>query len=154
MINDVCAQSVRWCTFWVFIPQMTSKFSLGLKKWVQTPWGVYQEISIPCGILSDPPSVTTLWYECENTKKVPQRCIVNFLQWVWLDKSSDKFIQSVYLNFWMTSPWNRASIDRTGGERHATITYEKVRLDMPSFWIERNDQEMECLKLLSRYAQH
>jgi len=47
---------------------------------------------------------------------------------------------------------NQASIDRTKDGRHATITYEKVRLDKPSFWIERNNQEEECLKLLPRYA--
>lgn len=40
-----------------------------------------------------------------------------------------------------------------GGEwRHATITYGKVRLERPSFWTERNDQEDECLKLLPRHA--
>ena len=39
-----------------------------------------------------------------------------------------------------------------GGWRHATITYGKVRLTITSFWIERNGQEEECLKLLPRHA--
>ena len=47
-----------------------------------------------------------------NTEKILQRCIANFLQWVQLDQSSDKLIQSVYLSVQMTSSWSRASIDR------------------------------------------
>jgi len=47
---------------------------------------------------------------------------------------------------------NRVLIDRTGEGRHATITYEKVRLDKLSFWIKRNDQEEECPKVLLRHA--
>lgn len=40
-----------------------------------------------------------------------------------------------------------------GGDwRHASITYGKVRLDKPSFWTERSDQEDECLKLLPKHA--
>ena len=46
-------------------------------------------------------------------------------------------------------PWE--SIDRTWEGGHATITYEKVKLNKPSFWIERNDQEEECSKLLFRH---
>jgi len=47
-------------------------------------------------------------------------------------------------------PWE--SIDRTREGRHATITYEKVKLNKSSFWIERNDQEDECSKLLFKHA--
>jgi len=36
--------------------------------------------------------------------------------------------------------------------RHATITYEKIRLEKSSFWIERDDQEEECLQLLLKHA--
>jgi len=47
----------------------------------------------------------------------------------------------------------RASINQIGEGRHAMFTFEKIRLDKPSFWIERNHQEEECLKLFLRHAQ-
>ena len=42
---------------------------------------------------------------------------------------------------------------KIGGWKLATIIYEKVRLEKPFFWIERNDREEEYLKLLHKHAQ-
>ncbi|XP_072980708.1 DNA-directed RNA polymerases IV and V subunit 2-like [Typha angustifolia] len=36
--------------------------------------------------------------------------------------------------------------------RHATITFGKVRLEKPVFWVGKNDIEEECLKLTPRHA--
>ena len=41
-----------------------------------------------------------------------------------------------------------------GGWRYAIIMCEKIRLTKASFWIERNDQEEEYLKLLPKHARH
>ena len=37
-------------------------------------------------------------------------------------------------------------------QRYTTITYEKVRLENPFFWIKRDDWKEECLKLLPKHA--
>ena len=39
-------------------------------------------------------STAISWYECGNTGKVLQRCVMDLLQWVWFDKPSNKLIQS------------------------------------------------------------
>ena len=158
--------------------------SWGSQMCIWIPWGFCLEINLPRGVLFNPHSITTSWYECENSGKVLQRCVTNLLQWVWLNKPSDKLIQptmrvnrSPHLDMNMKtvqmfckdasrtffnefglishqinsfgSPWDysdplslgQVSINRTGEGRHATIIYEKVRLDRPSFWFERNNQK-------------
>ena len=63
----------------------------------------YREISVPYCVSPIFQSITTPWNECENTKFFLQRYITSLLQWVWLNKSSNKFIQSVYQNVWWTN---------------------------------------------------
>jgi len=50
-------------------------------------------------------SIATSWYEYENSENVLQRCGTNLLQWVWLDKLSDKLIQLAHLTIWMPCRW-------------------------------------------------
>jgi len=52
-------------------------------------------------------SVATPWNECGNTGKVLQRYTSNFLQCIRLDKSLDKFVQSVYLK----SEWTGCEVE-------------------------------------------
>jgi len=103
-------------------------------------------------------SMTTSWYECDN-RKVLQKCVTNLLQWVWqvlqwvwLDKLSDKLIQSSHLTIWMPCRWvELRSIEQEKGDM-PPLHKKKSGLDRPSFSFERNDQKEECLKLLLRHA--
>ena len=69
-------------------------------------------------------NVKTLNFFCKDTSRA------------FYNKSSDKFIQSFYLNVWMNESWSRTSIHwKKGGcdWRHAPITYRKVRLESYHF---------------------
>jgi len=52
---------------------------LGIKEVNMNPAMIFfLEINL-CGVISNPHSVTTLWYECGNTGKILQRCVTNLL---------------------------------------------------------------------------
>ena len=72
--------------------------------------------------------ITEFRHECRNTEKVPQRCVISLLQWIWLDRGHRE------AKSWLTE-WQR----QKGGWRYAIITYGK-------------DQEEECVKSLFKHA--
>ena len=67
---------------------------LGITEVDMNSRGFCLEINLSRGVLFGSHLVTTLWYECENNRKVLQRCIMDLIQSVWLDKLSDKLIGS------------------------------------------------------------
>ena len=106
--------------------------SWGLKEWIWILRKLCLEINVPRGVLFNPYLIAILWYEYGKCGKVLQRCVMNLLQWVWLNKPSEKLIPSSHESQSIATSWYERENSGNVLQRCVTNFLQWVWLDKPS----------------------